>query len=119
MNTKLEYYYEDIDNIFDMCKEKFNYDNFTVTSKSKFNNLLVKCNNTAKKIIKECWEDTEEAVARLAEIQLKMDKILFTFKVSDEIYKSSIYSLSQETEVDSTHAYNFNKSNYKTIITIN
>lgn len=119
MNTKLQYYYEDIDNIFDICKEKFNYNNFAVTSKKQADKILEKANSISRKLIEEVWENTEEAVNRLTEIQLKVDKIVFTLRMGDEMYKNHIYQMSQGTESDSTKPYEFKNSDWKAIITTN
>ena len=119
MNTQLKYYYEDIDSIFEQCKEKFNYNNFAMTSKNKFDGLLLKCNDVSKKLIEEVWENTEEAVDRLLEIQTKLEQIIFQLKISDEIYKSGVYGLAKGIETDSTRPSDFNNSDWKTIITAN
>lgn len=116
MEEKLKLYYEDIDNIFEQYKQELEYNNFTVTSKLKFDPIINDVTIAAKEYIKKLFQDTEEAVIGLCNIDARTKLLFIGFRVADESYKHSIYSMSPGAAIDSMFPYGFSEKQWTPII---
>jgi len=116
MEKQLKLYFEDIDNIFEEAKLKVGYNHFAESCKKVFNPAIAECIDKARISITPYVYDTEFAVELLAKIQEMIQKVFIGFKISDELYKSNIYSMSPGTEVDSTFVYDFSPKEWKMTI---
>lgn len=116
MEEKLKLYYEDIDSIFEQYKQELGYNNFTVTSKSKFDPIIEQVTEASRKYIELLFQDTEEAINGLCNIDYRTKMLFIGFRVADESYKHSIYNMSPEAEIDSMLPYGFSDKQWTPII---
>ncbi len=116
-NSKhLDLYYEDIDFIFMETKKDLGFDNFTETSKRKFSPMLQDFSEKSKKYISSIFTDTEKSIECLMLIQMDLKQVLIGCRISDEVYKSTIYKMSPGYEIDSLQAFGFLESKWYPII---
>lgn len=112
MENALKLFHEDIDSIFEIAKEKFNYNEFAVTCKESFKLPIELCLVAAKEAIEPFIYETETAVYVLSVIQEKTENMMFKFKIKDENFKNAIYNMSPGFQIDSNLAYDFNSLNW-------
>jgi hypothetical protein len=112
MKDALKLFHEDIESIFEVAKEKFNYEQFAVTCKKTFDLPINLCLESAKLAIEPYIDQTEVAVHLLSIIQENVEKMIFKFKLTDESFKNGIYSMSPGFNRDSQLAFNFNEINW-------
>lgn len=112
MEEKLKLFHEDIETIFEIAKEQYNYDGFAITCKKTFEEPLNEMLKVAKESIEPYIYETEKAVELLAIIQESTNNLLRFYKQTDENFKTGIYRMSPCFEIDSHLVYDFNDENW-------
>lgn len=112
MDSKLNLYFQDIEDIFEEVKRKYDYNGFTITGKSKFDPVIFDMISASKDCISKVYTNTEFAVNLLCEIQNKLDKTIMEFRIADQIFQDSIYRMSLNYHQDSCLAYGYNEQDW-------
>lgn len=112
MEDKLKLFHEDIETIFEIAKEQYNYEGFAVTCKRTFEKPLNDMIIAAKEAIEPYIYETEAAVHLLSIIQEKTEKLMLFYKQTDENFKTGIYRMSPCHEIDSHLAFDFDDNTW-------